>query len=519
MLATLVVSLALVDGNHHARRRPPQHLLGDVHLHRGGHRHRLRRSTCSTAIGRSSVADRRRPTRFAGPPSGPGRACCSARLTATGAFFVLMLTDFQGIREFGFVAGTAVFMAFVSMVTLFPAVLALLDRAPSRGVGAGGGRRRGAGDLARAHHRVSQDDHRADRGADARSPSGAPSASASTTTCSSFRPRAWSPWRGKSGSWPRPGAPASPRSRPPRASTSSGRSRSAFAALPSVAKVESVLMLVPDRQPGEGQARSGSSPHCWRPCGSERRPRSIRPRCARRSRRCAGAFSSSQRREVSKARHEVQPVLVKIDALLDKLGPAGLPAGRARARAAPGADRARLRRQAHELPEEPDPAAGRARRRSPELRHRYVGTSGRYLLRIHPPSTSGSRRAPERFVTDLRRVDPDVTGPPITSYEAIRFIRHGYFQGTLYALLLVVVVTAAILRSALGTALALAPLPPWASAVDARLHARLRFGLQSRQCVGAAVDHRDGGRVRRSTSSSGFRRAATREGPHWRRAL
>ena len=64
----------------------------------------------------------------------------------------------------------------------------------------------------------------------------------------------------------------------------------------------------------------------------------------------------------------------------------------------------------------------------------------------------------ERFVTDLRRVDPDVTGPPITSYEAIRFIRHGYFQGTLYALALVVLMTAVILKGARSTALALTPL-------------------------------------------------------------
>ena len=39
-----------------------------------------------------------------------------------------MLTDFQGIREFGFVAGVAVLMASLSMVTLFPALLALVDR-------------------------------------------------------------------------------------------------------------------------------------------------------------------------------------------------------------------------------------------------------------------------------------------------------------------------------------------------------------------------------------------------------
>ena len=39
-----------------------------------------------------------------------------------------------------------------------------------------------------------------------------------------------------------------------------------------------------------------------------------------------------------------------------------------------------------------------------------------------------------RFVGDLRSVDPDVTGPPVTAFESIRLIRRGYFEGTLYAL-------------------------------------------------------------------------------------
>ena len=79
------------------------------------------------------------------------------------------------------------------------------------------------------------------------------------------------------------------------------------------------------------------------------------------------------------------------------------------------------------------------------------------MLRVHPAVDIWQQAGAERFVTDLRTVDHDVTGPPITSFEAIRFIRRGYFQGTLYALVLVVVVTAVILRSVRGTALALSP--------------------------------------------------------------
>ena len=35
-------------------------------------------------------------------------------LTAAGTFFVLMLTDFRGIQELGFIAGSAILLAWVA---------------------------------------------------------------------------------------------------------------------------------------------------------------------------------------------------------------------------------------------------------------------------------------------------------------------------------------------------------------------------------------------------------------------
>ena len=43
-------------------------------------------------------------------------------------FYALMLTNFRGIQEFGFISGTALLMAVLSMFTFFPALLALVDR-------------------------------------------------------------------------------------------------------------------------------------------------------------------------------------------------------------------------------------------------------------------------------------------------------------------------------------------------------------------------------------------------------
>ena len=58
--------------------------------------------------------------------TGPGMAI--GALTAAGTFYVLMLTDFRGIQELGYIAGTAILLAWLSMMTTFPAVLMLVDR-------------------------------------------------------------------------------------------------------------------------------------------------------------------------------------------------------------------------------------------------------------------------------------------------------------------------------------------------------------------------------------------------------
>ncbi len=58
--------------------------------------------------------------------SGPGMLL--GAVTAGGTFYVLWLTDFRGVRELGFIAGTAIVLAWLATMTVFPAVLVLLDR-------------------------------------------------------------------------------------------------------------------------------------------------------------------------------------------------------------------------------------------------------------------------------------------------------------------------------------------------------------------------------------------------------
>jgi hypothetical protein len=63
-------------------------------------------------------------------------AVVTALAVAVGTFFVLMLTDFRGLQELGFISGVSILLAWVSMMTVFPAVLVIVDRRHSATAGA-----------------------------------------------------------------------------------------------------------------------------------------------------------------------------------------------------------------------------------------------------------------------------------------------------------------------------------------------------------------------------------------------
>jgi uncharacterized protein len=61
-------------------------------------------------------------------------------------------------------------------------------------------------------------------------------------------------------------------------------------------------------------------------------------------------------------------------------------------------------------------------------------------------------------VSDLRGVDPEVTGTPVITYEMLHLMERAYQQGFVYALVLVTIVTAFTLRRLRETVLGLLPL-------------------------------------------------------------
>ncbi len=57
-----------------------------------------------------------------------GSASLMAALTTASSFFALMLTEFRAFTEFGFIAGSGIILIFISMYTVFPALLIALEK-------------------------------------------------------------------------------------------------------------------------------------------------------------------------------------------------------------------------------------------------------------------------------------------------------------------------------------------------------------------------------------------------------
>jgi predicted exporter len=94
----------------------------------------------------------------------------------------------------------------------------------------------------------------------------------------------------------------------------------------------------------------------------------------------------------------------------------------------------------------------------PEIKRKFISDQGRFLLQIHPAVNIWDRDGSQRFVSELRQVNPEVTGTPVITYEAIRLMERAYKQGTVYAIVLVTLLTALMLRHVRETLLALSPL-------------------------------------------------------------
>ncbi len=391
--------------------------------------------------------------------TGPG--ILLGALTAAVTFYVLVLTDFHGIQEFGFISGTALLMAFLAMLTFFPALLVLVDR---RHAARPGGRVPRSVELERIRVPVLE--------RLAQHPKTVLVAAGLLTVFSLWAVRTIGfdynllnlQAKGtESVAWEKKILATAKRSGFTALATATSLSelrqkQEAFERLSSVSEVDSVLLLIPDQQPEKIKIIQDFAPL-------------VAPVRVGRLRsldldRLTAALETLKRRfdlaaaeaEPEGPDAEVQAARTQIGALLEKLN---------------GADHEMIEpalshfqaqlywdfvEKFHTLQRNLTPQAVTLKDVPEELRRKFIGKSERFLIQVHPKVDIWTRPGATRFIEELRSVDPDVTGPPVITYESIRFMEKAYHQGTVYALVLVAALSAVMIRRLLETLLALVPL-------------------------------------------------------------
>lgn len=80
------------------------------------------------------------------------------------------------------------------------------------------------------------------------------------------------------------------------------------------------------------------------------------------------------------------------------------------------------------------------------LRERFVSRRGRYLLQIFARGNIWERQPMEDFVMQLQKVHPQVTGPPVIAFYSIQQMQRGYMEGGGYAAIVIIGIILLLLR-------------------------------------------------------------------------
>jgi predicted RND superfamily exporter protein len=391
--------------------------------------------------------------------SGPGMLL--GALTAAGSFYVLAFTDFRGLQELGIVSGSAILLSWLAMMTVFPASLMVVDR---RRAGASVGSLPRALELERvgvplldvvaAHPRMVL-------------------ALAAIVSAVSV----WGLFglrfdynllnlqaKGtESVTWEKRVLGAARRSGFAALASADSldevrRKHTAFTRLGSVSEVDSALLLIPEDQDEKRKIISDFAP-LVAPV------RMSRP-LALDLERLTSALQTLRRRlgiaaneaPAGEAKARLDQLNGRLDGLLRRLRQGN------RESVEPALTHLQQQlyrdflRNFQRLQANLTPRQVGLEDLPVEIRKKFVSEGGRFLLQIHPAVDIWDREGARRFVEDLRTVDADITGTPIITFEAIRLMERACQQGTLYAVALVVVMTAITIRRWRETPLALIPL-------------------------------------------------------------
>ncbi len=92
------------------------------------------------------------------------------------------------------------------------------------------------------------------------------------------------------------------------------------------------------------------------------------------------------------------------------------------------------------------------------LRERYIGQSGKWLLRVFAKEDLWNYEPLERFVGDIKAADPEACGRPFSTLEGLKAMHDGFLWAGVYALIAIVLVLLVDFGNVKHTLLALLPL-------------------------------------------------------------
>ena len=93
----------------------------------------------------------------------------------------------------------------------------------------------------------------------------------------------------------------------------------------------------------------------------------------------------------------------------------------------------------------------------PALHHRFVGRNGKFLIQIYPKEDVWQRAPQERFVGELRTIDPNVTGTPVQLLEYETLLKDSYVHAAWYSLAAIALMVLFHFRSFGAVVLSLLP--------------------------------------------------------------
>ncbi len=391
--------------------------------------------------------------------SGPGMLL--GAITAAATFYVLGLTDFRGLQELGFIAGSAILLSWTGMITVLPAILVLLDR---RHADRDGGAIPRAMALERIHVPL------VDRLT--RRPIMVLVVAALVTAAAAlaigrvrfdYNLLNLQAKGTESVVWEKRILATSGRSGFSALSVAGSldelrRKQEAFTRMPSVSEVDSALLLIPDGQEEKQKIVRDFAPlvatvRVARPAPVDMARLLTALETLKRRFDLAGneAPAGDTKRDLLSVSGEIERLLLKLRQSDREVSEPTLSVLQQQLYRDFVRNFQRL--QANLSPRRIGLADVPA-----DIRRKFISERGRFLMQIHPAVNIWDREGSERFITELRAVDPDVTGTAVITYEAIRLMERGYRQGTIFAIVLVSTISALMLRRLRETLLALLPL-------------------------------------------------------------